>query len=110
MSEATAQMIVTCRIDPSNKAALVHYITHARPLFAQYGGRPSGQYVVQSSITGSSDTTHIIVMEFPSADAIRAVMADEAYQALIPARTLAFPTLDILIAAPFEPASLTNPA
>jgi uncharacterized protein (DUF1330 family) len=103
MSDSSSYMIVTCRMDPNQKQHFGHYVTNARPIFARFGGRPAGQYAIAEKVVGSGDTTHVLVMTFPSADAIKGVMADPEYQALIPARTQAFPTLDIMIATDFAP-------
>lgn len=106
MSASPHQMIVICTLDPSKASEFKHYVTHARPIFSEYGGRPVGQYATVASVHGESETTHLVVMEFPSAEAIHSVFADPAYQALVPARTAAFPRLQILIAKDFDPATL----
>lgn len=108
MSQAKGFLVVTCKIDKSKKEELKHYISGARPIFAQYGGRPSGQYEVKDTIIGNSQTTHIVVMEFPSVEAVQNVFKDPNYIALIPARTIAFPVLDILITEAFTPEQLLS--
>lgn len=110
MSTERAYMLVTCKIDPTQAAAFKQYVGNARPLFAAYGGKPAGQYAIAATLAGSADTTHVIVMEFPSADAIRTCLTDPAYVALIPFRTLAFPTLHIAIATDFDPMPLLQAA
>ena len=110
MSTATRYMLVICTFDPAQLEAFTHYATHARPIFGANGGRPVGQYAAESTVVGDTPVTHVIVMEFPSADAIGAVFADPAYQALVPARTAAFPNLQILIMADFDPRSLSIPS
>lgn len=104
MSDSTGFMIVTCKIDPAKKEDFVHYVKHARPIFGKHGGSPLGQYAVVETETGESQTTHVIIMKFPSTDAIRDVFKDPEYVELVPARTSAFPVLDILISEEFEPA------
>jgi uncharacterized protein (DUF1330 family) len=110
MANSPHYMMVLCGIDPSKTAEFTHYVTHARPIFGANGGRPVGQYATEATIVGDGvgdgETTHVIVMEFPSEEAIRAVFADPAYQALIPARAAAFPRLQILISKDFDPRSM----
>ncbi|MFT5586390.1 MAG: hypothetical protein ACI9VR_003988 [Cognaticolwellia sp.] len=106
MDSPAAFMIVTCKIDPSQKQDFKHYVSNARPIFGAHGGTPVGQYAVAERVVGQSQTTHVIIMAFPSQDAIRSVFADPAYTALIPNRTRAFPVLDIHIAEDFNPATL----
>lgn len=106
MSSPTRYMIVICTVDPTRSAEFTDYVSHARPLFGAYGGRPVGQYAVEDVMVGEGLDTVVIVMEYPSGDAIRAVLADPAYQALIPARTAAFPRLQILIASDLDPTAL----
>ncbi len=110
MSSPTRYMIVICTVDSDRSAKFSHYVRHARPLFGAYGGRPVGQYAIDDVLVGEGHDTVVIVMEFPSADAIRGMLADPAYQALIPARTAAFPRLQILIARDFDPTALLDPA
>lgn len=110
MSDARAFMLVTCKIDTTQAAAFKQYVSHARPLFAKYGGKPAGQYAVESTLVGSADTTHVIAMEFPSADAIRTCLSDPDYVALIPFRSAAFPSLHIAIAKDFDPMPLIQSA
>lgn len=106
MSDSPRYMLVTCTLDTSKLADFKHYVSHARPIFAANGGKPVGQFATEATLFGDAETTHVIVMAFPSAQAIHAVFADPAYQALIPARTAAFPRLQILISSDFDPSSL----
>jgi uncharacterized protein (DUF1330 family) len=106
MTESKGYMIVSAKIDATQRQELKHYISNARPIFQEYGGRPIGQYQVMESPVGESQSTHVIVMEFPSTDAVRRVFKDEKYTALVPARTAAFPVLEIMIAEDFNPMSL----
>jgi len=69
----------------------------AGPIFSAHGGRPVGQYAVAENEIGEGQTTHVVMMEFPTRDAIRSVFKDPGYTELIPSRTRAFPVLDILI-------------
>lgn len=106
MPDAKGFLIVTCKIDPRKKGDLKHYLAGAGPIFAQHDGHAVGQWAVAETNTGESQTTHIIIMEFPSQNAIRGALEDPKYIELIPSRTQAFPVLDIMIAEAFEPASL----
>jgi uncharacterized protein (DUF1330 family) len=103
-------MIVTCKIDLSKKTELKHYLLNARPVFEAHGGKPLGQYAVAESGAGECGTTHVIIMEFPSTEAIHDMLAGAEYVKLIPARTLAFPQLNILISTAFNPAALLQAA
>lgn len=106
MSSSPRYMMVICTLDASKAADFRHYVSHARPIFAANGGKPVGQYETEAVLFGDTETTHLIVMEFPSEAAIRAVFADPAYQALVPARSAAFPRLQILIGKDFDPRAL----
>ena len=106
MTDSKAFMIVTCKIDPTRKEDYKHYMSHALPIVAAHGGQRVGQYAVAERHFGESQTAQVIVMEFPSADAIRGVFEDPKYIELIPSRAKAFPVLDILICEEFDPAAL----
>ena len=109
MTDEKSFMIVTCKIDLSKKEDFKHYAQNARPIMGKHGGRPVGQYQVAETEVGESQTTHVIIVEFPSKDAIRNVFKDPDYLALIPSRTNAFPVLDIMISEEFDPAALLQP-
>lgn len=106
MSSSRSYMIVIGTVDATKSAEFAHYVSHARPLFGAYGGRPVGQYAIDDVVFGEGGDDFVIVMEYPTSDAIRGVLADPAYQALIPARTAAFPQLQILIASDLDPTAL----
>jgi uncharacterized protein (DUF1330 family) len=106
MTDEKGFMIVTCKIDPAKKEDFKHYVQNARPIFVKHGGRSIGQYAVAETEIGDSQTTHVIIMEFPGKGAIRSVFSDPDYIELVPRRTNAFPVLDIMISEEFNPAAL----
>jgi len=52
MTDSKAFMIVTCKVDQTQKEDLKHYLRNARPIFAAHGGRPVGQYAVAEKEIG----------------------------------------------------------
>ncbi len=106
MAESSAFMIVAAKVDTTKKEDLKHYLMHAQPIFKAHGGKPVGRWAVAEAIVGEAEATHVIVMEFPSQAAIKAVFDDPDYVALLPSRSSAFPVLDIIIGETFEAASL----
>ena len=106
MTDEKGFMIVTCKMDPSKKEDFKHYAQNARPIFAKHGGRPIGQYAVAETQVVEGQTTHVVIMEFPSKDAIRNAFKGPDYLALVPSRTNAFPVLDIMISEEFNSAAL----
>jgi uncharacterized protein (DUF1330 family) len=105
MTDEKGFMIVTCKIDPAKKDDFKQYVQNARPIFVKHGGRPIGQYAVAEIEIVDSQTTHMIIMEFPSKAAIPSVVSDPDYIELVPSRTNAFPVLDIMISEEFNPAA-----
>jgi len=106
MSTTPHFMIVTCTVDPTQSAAFTHTVSHARPILGATGGRPLGHHAAESVLSGEADTPHVIVMEFPSKEAIQAVFADPAYQAPSPARAAAFPRLLLPASTSFDPRAM----
>ncbi len=77
-------------------------------ILGSVGGGPGRRDVSTDEPCGrvAGETTHVIIIEFPSTEAIRNVFKDPAYIELVPSRAEAFPVLDILISENFDPAAL----
>ena len=96
MSEP-AILIVNAVVNPAETAALEQYSTQATALFKAAGATPLGRYRLVEPVLGDRHPTLVVMMEFPSDQAIREVFASEAYQQLTPEREKAFETLDVFI-------------
>ncbi len=97
MSE-TSILIVNAVVNPAEAAALEQYSTQVTALFKASGAKPLGRYRLIEPVLGDRHPTLVVMMEFPSDQAIRDVFASEAYQHLTPEREKAFETLDVFIA------------
>lgn len=83
-------LIVTAKINPDGQEALKEYLAGANPMFLAAGGKHVGRLKVIDQLNGGLSKDLVALMEFPSADVIRALFDSEEYQALIPARDQAF--------------------
>lgn len=69
----------------------------AGPLFESLGGSPPKRMKVSEVVSGDG-TAIVLVQEFPDREALSAMFASAAYQALIPARSRGFERIEIWIA------------
>jgi uncharacterized protein (DUF1330 family) len=96
MSEACT-LIATAVPNPENMADMKAYMEQAGPLFAALGASPPKRMKVQEVVAGDAAAI-VLVMDFPDRDAVSAMFASEAYQALIPVRSRGFRSMNIWIA------------
>ncbi|VAV91341.1 hypothetical protein MNBD_ACTINO02-2682 [hydrothermal vent metagenome] len=92
-----ATLLVTLTAAPDQDSARGRYVAGVQPLLKAAGGRPVKRLRVIDAIVGSAGTSMALVMDFDSADAIAAVFASAAYQALVDDRDMAFSNIEILI-------------
>ena len=98
MSESCT-LIATAIPNPDHMADMQAYMQGAGPLFESLGGGPSKRMKVSEVVSGSG-TVIVLVQEFPDREALAAMFASDAYQALIPARSRGFKSIEIWIAGP----------
>lgn len=95
MSES-ATLIVTATPNPQEMGAVQEYLKGVMPLFLSAGGTLVRRLKVESVLLGKP-AGMVLVMDFPSADAIRALFASDAYGALVEIRDRGFVETNILV-------------
>ena len=73
------------------------YLQGVKPLLIGAGGRPVKRLRVTSAIAGAPGAGSASVTDFDSAEAISALFASDAYQALVADRDKGFSNLQILV-------------
>lgn len=96
MSEKSL-LIVNAVLNPEAKDAFAYYSEQSSLLFKNAGAIPAGKYKVAQTLVGSKKTQIIVVLEFPSNQAIIEVFESEAYRNLLPFRDKAFQELEVYI-------------
>jgi len=87
--------------DPNEQDALEEYATKAPPILMEAGAVPKVKAKMVEQLVGDRPAGTLFVAEFPSAEAVKAAFASEAYQALVPARNKAFKELNFFIMEAF---------
>ena len=75
---------------------MLDYLAEAVPLLMHAGGVPVKRLSVEKVLSGR-ESGLVLVMDFPSAEAIEAAFASEDYKRLLPLRERGFAAFDILV-------------
>lgn len=95
MSEK-ATLVVTATPNPAEMESVQSYLQGVMPLLLGAGGQLVKRLKVEGTILGNS-AGMVLVMEFKSADAIKAMFESNDYAELIPVRNKGFAEMNILI-------------
>lgn len=90
-------MIVNAVLNPMEKEAFEFYSENSAPLFSKAGGTPVGKFKITQSLVGNMNLHILVIMEFPSDQAIKDVFTSEEYKKLLPYRDKAFSELEVYI-------------
>ena len=93
----TAFMIATTTINSENPHSLQVYVEGTLPLIEAAGGRLVSRYGHKETVFGSAGSEFVVIVEYPSGEAIRKLFQSTAYKQLIPARDKAFSAYDVSI-------------
>ncbi len=93
-----ATLIVTAAPNPDNAEDLQGYVKQALPMLLNGGGEMIKRARVLEPVVGDITFGVMLVMEFPSAQAIRDVFESDAYAAIVPLRERGFKFMNIVIA------------
>ena len=92
-----AKLLINFSPAQGQEEAMKRYREAAGPLFAAIGGKPTEPARIVEEVAGGRGLAMSVVMDFESADALSALFASEAYEAVIPLRDAAFEDIQILI-------------
>lgn len=91
-------LIVTSTPDMAQQESLQAYVAGVMPMLMKLGGTVIKRNIIESTYHGETTFTHLLIMDFPSKEALVAMFDGASYQALIPARDQAFSEVNILFA------------
>lgn len=89
-------LVVTAVPDPAEMPSVQAYLQGVLPLLMGAGGKLLKRLKVGEVVNGRP-AGMVLVMDFDSGEAIRAMFASEAYAALIPARDRGFAEMNIYL-------------
>jgi uncharacterized protein (DUF1330 family) len=96
MSDAQTTLVVTAVPKPDEMASVQSYLQGVMPLLLGAGGRLVKRLKLDTVVNGRA-AGMVLVMDFDSAETVRAMFASEAYAALLPARDRGFAEMNILL-------------
>ncbi|MCE7996832.1 MAG: DUF1330 domain-containing protein [Roseivirga sp.] len=91
-------LIVTSTINPAEMESLQAYVQKVMPMLLELGGKVIKRTKITDVYFGEKPAELLLVMDFPSKEALQAMFDSEAYQAVIPLRNKGFSKVDILFA------------
>ena len=95
---ASATLIVTATPNPSEPAAMRAYLQGVMPLLMGAGGQLVKRLGVGRTFAGDPGYEMVLVMDFPSPQAVDDLFSSDAYQALVPVRDRGFTRMEISVA------------
>jgi len=95
-------LIVTSTPNPKEQEALKKYVVTVMPLLLDLGGTVVKRSMVTDTYYGEKDFTFLLVMDFPSKQALTNMFDSDTYKALIPVREKGFESIKIFFADNLE--------
>ncbi len=84
------QVVASLTINPDEPEALESYFAAAMPLIENAGATVAQQIELGDPIVGETPSQLLMLVDYPSLDAVDAVFRSPAYQSMIPIRDRAF--------------------
>ena len=99
MPDAPAYLVITSTPNPEKMEQLQSYVHQIMLVLASGGGRPVGRYRATEQVSGSDGPKSIAVLEYPSTQSIKDVVAGDGFNALNELRDEVFLRVDLMICA-----------
>ncbi len=87
---------MTAIVNKENMAELPGYQASTMKVITAHGGKPVSKFKVEESLSGDDSPEMLVVMEFPSAKSIKAMVEGEDFQALSELRARVFSKLNLM--------------
>lgn len=84
------QVIALVTVNDDEPLALAQYIAATTPLMEQAGGRVLRRFSVNEVVVGHKPAKLVIIIEYPSREAVDMVFNSQVYSDIVPTRDLAF--------------------
>lgn len=91
-------VIAVVTIDENEPRALAHYLETTAPLLAKAGARIMSRFEAVDTLVGPRWPRTIMIVEYPSLEAVNSVFQSEQYLSLAPIRDKAFSSYEVHIA------------
>lgn len=95
----SVKLIVMTTLDPNEPEALNEYLAVAGPLTENAGAKLLERHETTKVIHGESVAQFIMILEYPSVEAIETLFDSQEYKSIIKARDKAFTSYQVAILA-----------
>lgn len=96
---AVVTVIGLVSVNEDQAYALGKYLEITEPLLASVGARIVDRYVLESQVVGNGQVQTVVVVEYPSKEAVDRVFHSSEYERAIPFRDKAFAEYSVHVAA-----------
>lgn len=93
------QVIAFVTINEDNPLALAKYLETTTPLLEDAGAEIVQRFLVSEVVVGHKPAQSVVIVNYPSREAVDRVFKSAAYEALIPIRDKAFSEYHVSIAS-----------
>ena len=97
MSEEKTFLVINATANKDNMEDLKTYLGSITPVIGKNGAKPVGRYRATDQLVGDNGPEMVAVFEFPSSEAIKAMIESDDYKALSELRKKAFTKLNLTI-------------
>ncbi len=101
LSDTPAFLIITSTPNPEKMDLMPTYVQQVMPVLMSGGGKLVGRYRGVEQVWGSDGPKAVAILEYPSAQAIKDVVASDGFTALNDLRAEVFLRVDLMISETF---------
>jgi uncharacterized protein (DUF1330 family) len=94
----TVTVLALVAMAENQAAALSHYLDVTAPLMERANATIIKMFDLNEDVVGHQPAKRLIIVEYPSREAVDLVFSSDEYKSLIPTRDIAFTSYDISIA------------
>jgi len=95
-------LVVTSTPNPNEQEALQKYVVAVMPLLLDLGGTVVKRSMITDTYFGKRNFTFLLIMDFPSKQALINMFDSDTYKDLIPVRDKGFENINIFFANNLE--------
>jgi uncharacterized protein (DUF1330 family) len=100
----TVQILALVTINEDQPQALAQYLEATAPLLEAAGAQIVQRFVIGEDIVGQAPSQSVMIVNYPSRDAVDIVFQSDIYRAIAPIRDKAFSSYHVSLVAGVEAA------
>jgi uncharacterized protein (DUF1330 family) len=100
----TVQILALVTINEDQPQALGQYLEATMPLLEAAGAKIVQRFVIAEQIVGQTPSQSVMIVEYPSREAVDMVFGSDVYKEIVPVREKAFSSYHVSLVAGAEAA------